>query len=418
MTHEELYARHRAVLPAWLSLYYAEPIALVDGEGRHVVDAEGKRYLDFFGGILTTSVGYRIPEIVDAARAQMGRMVHTSTLYLIESQIELAEQIARRSRIPDAKVFFVNSGTEANEAALLFACAKRHSHAVVALVNSYHGRSFGAMSVTGAPSWSATSLSPLDAHFLDLSPHAGMTDTERIAEAVESFERILDAASADVAAFIFEPVQGVGGFVIPPAGVFAPLAAACARRGIAVVSDEVQTGWGRSGVPYWGIARHGVVPDAMTFAKGLANGLPIGGVVGRADLVDALQGRSISTFGGNPLSTTTALATLAYIDDHDLPGNAEARGGELIAGLADVAAVHEAIVDVRGQGLMVAVEFADPVAAGRALEEARVRGLLVGRGGDRQECLRIAPPMTVTTQEVGEAVAILADAISAAGDGS
>ena len=148
--HAELLARHRAVLPNWISLYYDQPIALIDGQGRHVVDAEGNRYLDFFGGILTTSIGYNLPEIVDVAQAQMGKMVHTSTLYLIESQIELAERIAALSGIPDAKVFFANSGTEANEAALLFSCIVRQSNQVIALRNSYHGETLGALAVAGA----------------------------------------------------------------------------------------------------------------------------------------------------------------------------------------------------------------------------------------------------------------------------
>src|SRR5487761_1958724 len=182
-THADLLARHRAVLPKWVALYYDEPIALVDGQDRHVIDAEGNRYLDFFGGILTTSIGYNIQEIVEVATRQMARMVHTSTLYLIESQIELAERIALLSGIKDAKVFFANSGTEANEAALLFSCISRRSNQVIALRNSYHGRSFTAMGVTGTSSWSASGLNPLDVSYVQggyryRSPFAHLPDDE------------------------------------------------------------------------------------------------------------------------------------------------------------------------------------------------------------------------------------------------
>ncbi len=160
VTHADLLARHRAVLPQWVSLYYADPIALVSGEGRRVTDAEGRTYLDFFGGILTTMTGYNTPEVVAAVQQQAGRMLHSSTLYLIEGQIELAEQIAALSPVPDAKVFFGTSGTDATETALLLATAYRRSNQVLAMRNSYHGRGFGAMAVTGNRSYSPTSFSP------------------------------------------------------------------------------------------------------------------------------------------------------------------------------------------------------------------------------------------------------------------
>ena len=166
MSHEELLARHRTVMPAWLTLYYDQPIELVDGKGCRVVDGEGNTYLDFFGGILVTMVGYNLPEVVEAVRDQAGRMVHTSTLYLIRQQVELAERVAALSGIPDAKVFFTNSGTEANEAALLLATTARRSNQVLALRNSYHGRSFAAMAVTGNRGWSASSLTPVNVSYV------------------------------------------------------------------------------------------------------------------------------------------------------------------------------------------------------------------------------------------------------------
>jgi 4-aminobutyrate aminotransferase len=426
-THAELLARHRKVLPNWMALYYKEPIAIVDGAGRYVTDADGRRYLDFFGGILTTSIGYNLPEILEVALAQMGKMVHTSTLYLIESQIQLAERIAQRSGIKDAKVFFANSGTEANEAALLFSCIARASNQVLALRNSYHGRSFTAMGVTGTRSWSASGLNPLDVSYVQggyryRSPFRALSDAEFIAAVADDLRDVLETTTTgDVAALIIEPVQGVGGFVVPPDGLFAAMAEVTAPLGINLISDEVQTGWGRTGTPYWGISHHGVVPDAMTFAKGLANGLPIGGVVARPELVDSITVNSISTFGGNPLVTSVALATLDYIDAHDLPKNAEDRGTELISGLEEIASSYEEIGEVRGKGLMIAIELVEaggttpsPAAAARILEETRARGLLVGRGGRHGNCLRIAPPMSVTREEIAIALGIFGEAMRAA----
>jgi len=426
-THADLLARHRAVLPNWIALYYDEPIALVDGQDRHVIDAEGNRYLDFFGGILTTSIGYNIQEIVEVATRQMARMVHTSTLYLIESQIELAERIAKLSGIKDAKVFFANSGTEANEAALLFSCILRRSNQVIALRNSYHGRSFTAMGVTGTRSWSASGLNPLDVSYVQggyryRSPFAHLDDAAFIQAVADDLRDVLETTTTgDVAALIIEPIQGVGGFVVPPDGLFLAMQEITGPLGITFISDEVQTGWGRTGLPYWGISHHGVVPDAMTFAKGLANGLPIGGVVARADLVDSITVNSISTFGGNPLVTAVALATLDYIESHSLVVNVEHRGKELLNGLAVMEREHEEVGEVRGKGLMVAVEYVEsggkspsPEIASRVLDECRQRGLLVGKGGRHGNCLRISPPMSVTRTEVESAVGILREATAAA----
>jgi len=426
-THADLLARHRAVLPNWIALYYDEPIALVDGQDRHVIDAEGNRYLDFFGGILTTSIGYNIQEIVEVATRQMAKMVHTSTLYLIESQIELAERIAKLSGIKDAKVFFANSGTEANEAALLFSCISRQSNQVIALRNSYHGRSFAAMGVTGTRSWSASGLNPLDVSYVQggyryRSPFGHLDDAAFIQAVADDLRDVLETTTTgDVAALIIEPIQGVGGFVVPPDGLFLAMQEITGPLGITFISDEVQTGWGRTGLPYWGISHHGVVPDAMTFAKGLANGLPIGGVVARADLVDSITVNSISTFGGNPLVTAVALATLDYIESHSLVVNVEHRGKELLDGLAVMEREHEEVGEVRGKGLMVAVEYVEsggkspsPEITSRVLDECRQRGLLVGKGGRHGNCLRISPPMSVTKAEVESAVGILREATAAA----
>src|ERR671922_589408 len=301
MPHDELLARHRKVLPSWLALYSQRPIGLVDGKGCRVVDGEGNHYLDFFAGILVTMVGYNLPEVVEAVRDQAGRMVHTSTLYLIRQQVELAERIAELSGIPDAKVFFTASGTEANEAALLLATQYRRSNQVLALRNSYHGRSFAAMAVTGNRGWSASSLTPVNVSYVHggyryRSPFRDLPDDEYIRACVDDLRDVLDTTTAGtVACMVAEPIQGVGGFATPPDGLFGAMKEVLDAHGILFVADEVQTGWGRTGEHFWGYQAHGIVPDALTFAKGLGNGLAIGGGVAPAQLMGAGGAKSIST---------------------------------------------------------------------------------------------------------------------------
>jgi 4-aminobutyrate aminotransferase len=424
--HRELLERHKAVLPSWMALYYDEPIELVSGDGRRVRDAEGRSYLDFFAGILTNMLGYNVPEIREAIIEQLGSgIVHTSTLYLIRHQVELAERIAKRSPMKGAKVFFTNSGTEANEAALLLATTARRSNQILALRNSYHGRSFASMAVTGNRGWSASSLSPVNVSYLHSAdrlrgPFAGTSDAELCSIAAADCREVIETTTAgDVACLIAEPIQGVGGFVTPPDGYFAAIAEVLEEYGILFVDDEVQTGWGRTGEHYWGIEAHGIVPDAMTFAKGLGNGMAIGGVVARPELMDAVNASSISTFGGNPLATAAASAVLDYVASHDLQANAALVAKRLFSGLHALAEQHRAILEVRGRGLMIGVELGVPgslapdAAAARAvMESAKTEGLLIGRGGLYGNVLRIAPPLTTTEAEADEALACLGAALS------
>jgi 4-aminobutyrate aminotransferase len=423
--HQDLLARHRAVLPSWLALYYEEPIALTRGEGRHVWDAEGNRYLDFFGGILTTLTAHGLPEVVDAVQQQAARILHTSTLYLIESQIELAEQIAALVPIDDAKVFFTTSGTEANELALLLACTARRSNQILAMRNSYHGRSFAAMAVTGNRGWSASSLSPVQTSYVQgayryRSPWRDLSDADYVAAGVADLVDVLDTTTAgDVACLIAEPIQGVGGFAHPPDGFYGALAEVLSERGVLFVSDEVQTGWGRTGEHFWGFEAHGVTPAAITFAKGLGNGLGLAGVVASAELMDSVAANSISTFGGNPLATAAGLANLRYVLTHHLQKHAHEVGQQLHRHVADALDGVPLVADIRGKGLMLGIELADQDrtpdagAAGRALEHCRAAGLLIGKGGLYGNVLRIAPPLTVTADEIAVAADVLTRAVHA-----
>ncbi|WP_329111358.1 aminotransferase class III-fold pyridoxal phosphate-dependent enzyme [Micromonospora sp. NBC_01699] len=428
MATDDLLARHRAVLPSWMPLYYEEPIELVSGSGRRVTDSTGRSYLDFFGGVLTNMIGYDIAEVRDAVAGQLGTgLVHTSTLYLIRQQVELAEKIARLSGIPDARVFFTNSGTEANEAALLVATNFRRSHQILAVRNSYHGRSYATMGITGHRSWSASSLNPLQVSWLHSGDRmrgllARLDPDERLDAAVDDLREVLATqTSGDVACLIAEPIQGVGGFVHPPDGLLGAYKKVLDESGILLISDEVQTGWGRTGEHFWGYQAHDVVPDLLTFAKGIGNGFALAGVVGRAPVLEAVQGISFSTFGGNPISTAAGNAVLDYLLDHDLQGNAERVGAILREGLVEVARGYDIVGEVRGKGLMLAIEFVrpgsrepDPANAVRVFEECRRGGLLVGKGGLYGNVLRMGPPLTLTEAEAREGLEILHTAITTA----
>ena len=422
--HDDLLARHRQVLPDWLALYYDKPISLVSGDGRHVIDAEGNRYLDFFGGILTTMTAYSLPEVVSAIQDQAGKMIHTSTLYLVEPMIELAEKVGELSGIPDAKVFFATSGSEANEAALLLASTVRRSNQVLALRNSYHGRSFATMGVTGNRGWSSSSLSPFAVSYVHngdtfRSPFRDRDEKGFIDAIVEDLRHVIATTTAgDVACMIAEPIQGVGGFTVPPDGLLGALQEVCREFGILWITDEVQTGWGRTGENYWGYQAHGLEPDMLTFAKGLGNGLAMAGVVASASLMDSVNANSISTFGGNPLVCAGALANLKYALAHDVQANALRQGTTMFAALRPLVDELSILGDVRGKGLMVGLELVGPdgrepntAAAGAVLEQCREDGLLIGKGGLYGNCLRVAPPLTLTDEECADGTQILINAL-------
>jgi 4-aminobutyrate aminotransferase len=418
--------RHRAALPSWLALNYEDPISLVRGDGRRVWDADGNEYLDFFGGIVTTSVGHNVPEVVEAIQAQAGKILHTSTLYLIEPAVELAEKIIKLSPVPNAKVFFCCSGSEANETALLLASVHRRSSQVLALRNSYHGRSFATVAISGNRGWSPSALSPLTVSYVHSaykyrSPFRDLSDADFIKVCAEDLRNVIETTtSGTIACMIAEPIQGVGGYATPPDGFFGAMKEVLDEYEVPFISDEVQTGWGRTGEHFWGIEAHGVVPDIMTFAKGVGNGLSIGGVVARAEIMDSIvDATSISTFGGNPLSTSGALATLDYLVRNDLQTNCFKVGEHLMTALRELAETHPIIGEVRGKGLLIGLELVHPdrtpnkEAAARLMEETRERGLLVGKGGLYGNVIRFAPPMSLTIEEADEGIDILTQSFAA-----
>jgi 4-aminobutyrate aminotransferase len=428
MNPDELAARHKAALPEWLALFYERPIELVRGEGFKVWDSEGNEYLDFFGGIVTTISGHAVPEIVEAVREQAGKIFHSSTLYLIENQVRLAEKLIELAPISgEKKVFFTVSGTEANEAALLFAISYRGSSEIIALRSSYHGRSFATMGITGQSAWKSTARAPFEVRYAPNPYQLRCAFCEgrcnlRCADDVRAV--IETETTGHVAAYIAEPIQGVGGFIEAPPGYFERVKEILDETGILFISDEVQTAFGRTGSHFWGIGAFDAEPDMITMAKGLGNGLSIGAMMGRAEIIDSLSPKlHVSTFGGNHLSTAGALANLNYVLEHDLQSNADEVGDYLKDRLIEMAEEHPVIGEVRGRGLMLGIELVgpdgepNPGAAIGFMQACRERGVLVGKGGINANAVRISPPMTITREAAQEAANVFEEALAAVGVG-
>ncbi|WOP07029.1 aspartate aminotransferase family protein [Streptomyces cyaneofuscatus] len=418
-----LLQRHQGVTPPWVPLFYDSPLSIHHGDGCLVTDDEGKAYLDFYSGISTNLLGYNLPEVREALIGQLNTgVVHTSTFYLIRAQVQMAERVARLSGMDDPMVFFTCSGTEAVETALLLTTEYRDSSQVISLRRSYHGRSFGALAVTGIRCWQGRGLSPLRVAFAPggrrRGDRAGMDDAAYVRSTAEELEELIASSTpATTAAMLVEPVQGMGGAIPLAPGQLHAYQEILRRHDIPLIVDEIQTGWGRTG-KYWGFQSHNVTPDMLVFAKGVGNGLTMGGVVGRREIMSALNVSSISSFGGNPLSMAAATATLDYIEEHSLPSHAERTGALLLEGLrrdlADVSWVYE----VRGMGLLQAIEFAHPGSAdpssrmaSAVQERCRRAGLLVGVGGAAGNCLRIMPPLIVSEEQARQGLDVITAAI-------
>jgi alanine-glyoxylate transaminase/(R)-3-amino-2-methylpropionate-pyruvate transaminase len=418
------------LLPAMLHMY-AEPLTLVEGEGVRVRDADGKEYLDLFAGILTTSLGHCHPRIIERVGEQMGRLGHVSTLYATDVQVEAARRLADIAPGKLRRTFFSNSGTEAIETALMMACLHTGRSEIVALRMAYHGRSFMATNVTAHASWRPLATRVAGVHHA-ISPYAYRCPfkqpcddscTEAFARDVE--EVIVTSTNGQPAAFIAETIQGVGGYVVPPPRYFARVAEIIHRYGGLLIIDEVQAGFGRTGGHWFGIEHFGVEPDIMVMAKGIAGGFPVGATITTDEIASSWKGKTISTFGGNPVCMAAMCATLETMVDENVPANAEARGRELRTGLEALQKRHPWIGDVRGMGLMQALEIVeDPVGkkpdgarTSALLEACREEGLLLGQGGMWSQCVRIGPSLLVTADEIAEGVEKLGRACARVGVG-
>ncbi|MEC9088429.1 MAG: aspartate aminotransferase family protein [Actinomycetota bacterium] len=422
---QELLERYRAVMPSFVNPLYESPISIDYGEGSYVWDLEGNRYLDFFGGVLTTMIGHSVPEVVSAVQDQAAKVMHTSTLYLNEQVVSFAEEVAAISGIPDARVLFTTSGSEANDTAILLATNYRQSNQLLAMRNSYHGRSLTAQAVTSHRSWLTSSYSGLDVHFVQgpyrlRSPFRELEDEAFTQACVSDLVQLLDMTDAGgFAALIAEPIQGVGGFATPPDGFFGAMHKVLAANDILFISDEVQTGWGRTGDHFWGYEAHGITPDILTFAKGVGNGITLAGCVARAEVMNVLDRTSFTTFGGNPLSVAAGRATLKFVKDHDLQSNAAARGRQMNEMLAGACDTTDWVGELRGKGLMQAIECVQAgsvepnvTAATQLIEVCKDQGLLVGKGGLYGNVIRLTPMLNVSEEEMSEGCEIIISALN------
>jgi len=403
------------LLPAMLHMY-AEPLALVEGQGVRVRDADGKEYLDLFSGILTTSIGHCHPRIHQRVNEQMSRLGHVSTLYATDVQVEAARKLSEIAPGGLKRTFFTNSGSEAIDTALMMAAVHTGRSEFVALRMAYHGRSMLASNVTAHAAWRPLASQVTGIHHALLPyPYRCLfkepcddTCAERYARDVEQV--IQTCTNGRPAAFIAETIQGVTGYVVPPQGYFQRVAEIIRGAGGVLIIDEVQAGFGRTGGKWFGIEHYGVDPDIMVMAKGIAGGFPVGATITTDEIAASWTGKTISTFGGNPICMAAMCATLDVMVEEDVPARAEARGRQLMEGLLALQERHSWVGDVRGMGLMQALEIVeDPVGkapdAARAkalLEATREEGVLLGQGGTQGHVLRIGPSLLITEDEIAE----------------
>lgn len=413
MNSERILAKHKEYLFPSVTNYYKEPLAIDRGEGMYVFDPEGNKYLDFFGGILTVSVGHCNPKVTSKINEQVNKLQHTSTLYPNEKIVALAEKLAKITPGKLKKTYFTSSGTEADETAVFLAKHYTGNQEIIALRHSYSGRSLLAMSMTGHAPWrhGGTHL-PGIKHAV--SPYCyrcpfGLEYPSCDLKCARDIEElIMTTTSGQIAGFIAEPIQGVGGFITPPKEYFQVAVPIIKKYGGVFIADEVQTGFGRTGKRMFGIEHWEVEPDILTAAKGIANGVPLGVTVARTEIADSFTGLTISTFGGNPVSMAAALATIEVMEEENLAQNSYEVGQYLSDGLEDLQKKYPSIGDVRGMGLMQACEFVkenkipDGAMVNKLFEEMKKEKVLIGKGGLYGNVVRISPPLTVTKTEVDD----------------
>lgn len=419
-------AKQKEYIWPCVGTYYEQPLLIEHGEGMYVWDSEGNRYLDCFGGVLTVSVGHARPEITEAITRQVQSLSHCSTLYINRPQSELAEKISQVTPGRLQKSFFTNSGTEADETAMILARMYTGRNEIIALRHGYHGRSVMGMTASGHAPWKhGSSLAPgiIHAHApycyrcpFNLKPESCALECARDVE-----ELIQTSTTGAIAAFIAEPVMGVGGFITPPKEYFKVVTEIVRRYGGIFICDEVQTGWGRTGDYWCGIEHWEVEPEVMTFAKGMANGAPIGCTTAIPEVSDKYPSLTFSTFGGNPVSCAASLATIRVIEENDLPRKARELGGYFHERLVELKDKYQAIGDVRGMGLMQAIECVkdrstkepDAKMVAGVFEETRKRGVLIGKGGLYGNIIRLGPPLVATKSHIDELINALDVAFAA-----
>ncbi|MXZ37292.1 MAG: aspartate aminotransferase family protein [Holophagales bacterium] len=419
--------RRQHVNPALFTLY-SDPVMLVEGHRQYVWDETGRRYLDLFAGICTVACGHSHPKIVAAVQKQMALLAHGSTAFLHPNMPRFAEALLAKLPPSLDRIYFVNSGSEANDLAIQMARLHTGHADVIGIRNAYHGGSAPTGALTGIHTWkSGVQRGGPVHHALNPDPYrnpfSGTPEEVASRSAEDVAELIRYSTPGQVAAFISEPIQGAGGVTMGAPNYLSEVYEIVRAHGGVCIADEVQTGFGRTGDNFWGFERSGVVPEIVTMAKGIGNGLPLAAVATTSDIAAALAQRlHINTFGGNPLVSAAGLAVLEVLEEEGLQQNAKVQGNRLLEGLRALAERHEGIGNVRGQGLMIGVELvADRAArtpgtalAGRVLDELKDLGALVGKGGLYGDVLRIKPPLVLTDADVEFALAAMDEALTRA----
>ena len=423
---DEVLKLRREFLNPGILLYYKNPIMLVEGKGQYLFDDKGRRYLDGLGGIVTVSVGHCHPHVLEAIRRQNETLQHATTLYLHPNIAQYAQNLA--SKMPgNLKVcYFVNSGSEATDLALLMARVHTANFDVIALRNCYHGGNMSSMGLTAHSAWKFNVPHSFGVHHaIAPDPYHGQwsrSDADAGKNYAADVKSLIDyATSGRVAGFIAESIQGVGGCVVFPDGYLKHAYEHVRAAGGLCIADEVQTGFGRTGSHFWGFETQGVIPDIVTMAKGIGNGCPLAAVVTTPQIAAALTQRvHFNTFGGNPVVCAQGNAVLEVIQRENLQANALKVGGSVMAGLERLKAKHNIIGDVRGKGLLVGMELVkdratkEPAKAecAQVAEACRDLGLLVGKGGLWGQTIRMAPPMCLTEADAAFMIDVLDAALS------
>jgi 4-aminobutyrate aminotransferase len=425
LTREEINRKQKEFIFPSVTNYYADPVPMDHASMQHVWDVEGKKYLDFFGGIVTVSVGHCNPRVTEKTKAQIDTMQHVSTCFPNQPMVTLAEKLAQITPGALKKSFFTNSGSEANETAIQTARMHTGNFEVVALRHGYSGRSSLTRALTGMNTWRRGTVEVGIVHAMN--PYCyrcplGLKYPSCEVACVKDIENVIQfSTSGRIAAFLAEPIQGVGGFITPPKEYFKMAFSIVKQYGADFISDEVQTAWGRTGKKWFGIEHWEVEPDIITSAKGLGNGVPVGLTIAKPEIADSFQGLTISTFGGNPVTCATAKAVIDVIEEDDLRTNAHVVGGYFRQKLDELKDKHPLIGDVRGMGLLLALELVEdratqqpsPKGTNAIMEEARKRGLLIGKGGFYGNVLRMSPPLNISKADVDEAARILDESFAA-----
>ncbi|PIN19543.1 Alanine-glyoxylate aminotransferase AGT2 [Handroanthus impetiginosus] len=405
---DEILAKRQQFLSPAVCHFFKNPLNLVDGKMQYLFDEKGRRYLDAFGGIATVSCGHCHPEVVDAIVNQTKRLQHSTILYLNPVIADFAEALA--SKFPgDLKVvFFTNSGTEANELALMMARLYTGCHDVVSVRNGYHGNASGTMGATAQSSYKFNVVQTGVHHAQNPDQYRGVFGSDGLKYAKDVDDIITYGTSGRVAAFIAEAIQGVGGILELAPGYLPAVYSTIRKAGGLCIADEVQSGFARTGSHFWGFEAHGVVPDIVTMAKGIGNGIPLGAVITTPDIAKVLTHRTyFNTYGGNPVCTAAGLAVLNIIEKEKLQQNAFTVGSYLKQRLTSLKDKYEIIGDVRGRGLMLGVELVmdrelkTPAKAEilHIMEQMKDMGILIGKGGFFGNVFRITPPLCFTKED-------------------